>query len=105
MNYRTTKKRIERFQTITEYDNNNKLLSIRSYKLLLLSPLDKDFDNPRKNKEKHFVFTDGVNAGDGNYEKFYLKDIIGYEHQNLYPVTREQITNLINCFKNNCTNF
>ena len=44
MNYRTTKKRTQRLQTITEYDNNNKLL---------LSPLDKGFNNPRKNKEKH----------------------------------------------------
>ena len=32
---------------------------------------------------------------DGNeINKVYLKDIIGYKHQNLYPVTREQITNL-----------
>ena len=30
----------------------------------------------RINKEKHYVITDGVNAGDGNKEKFYLKDII-----------------------------
>ncbi len=29
-----------------------------------------------KNKEEHYVITDGVNAGDGNQEKFYLKDII-----------------------------
>mgnify|MGYP006082198943 CR=1 FL=1 len=32
---------------------------------------------------------------DGNeINEIYLKDIIDYEHQNLYPVTREQITNL-----------
>ncbi len=30
----------------------------------------------RKNKKKHYVITDGVSAGDGNREKFYLKDII-----------------------------
>ena len=27
-------------------------------------------------------------------DRIYLEDIIGYKHQNLYPVTREQITNL-----------
>ena len=28
-----------------------------------------------KNKE-HYILTDGINAGDGNIEKFYIKDII-----------------------------
>lgn len=29
-----------------------------------------------KHKNEHYVMTDGINAGDGNCEKFYLKDII-----------------------------
>ena len=29
-----------------------------------------------KHKNTHFVLTDGINAGDGRYEKFYLKDIV-----------------------------
>tara|TARA_B100000925_G_scaffold39146_1_gene25569 strand:- start:960 stop:1760 length:801 start_codon:yes stop_codon:yes gene_type:complete len=29
-----------------------------------------------KSNIEHFVLTDGVNAGDGNIEKFYIKDII-----------------------------
>tara|TARA_B100000902_G_scaffold391200_1_gene441467 strand:+ start:3787 stop:4635 length:849 start_codon:yes stop_codon:yes gene_type:complete len=29
-----------------------------------------------KYKNEHYVITDGINAGDGKYEKFYLKDIV-----------------------------
>ena len=32
-------------------------------------------DYINKNKD-HYVLTDGINAGDGNYQKFYLKDIV-----------------------------
>ena len=35
-----------------------------------------DIINFINNHPDHFVLTDGVNAGDGNIEKFYMKDII-----------------------------
>lgn len=40
----------------------------RKYKKNLLKFIDKNHD--------HYVLTDGINAGDGNCEKFYLKDIV-----------------------------
>ncbi len=40
----------------------------RKYKKDLLDYISKNQD--------HYVLTDGVNPGDGNYEKFYLKDIV-----------------------------
>ena len=45
----------------------------RKYKKELLEYIE-------KNKE-HYVLTDGVNAGDGNRETFYLKDIVNTPKQ------------------------
>lgn len=44
--------------------------------------------------ENDYVYYYDIDDDGNEINKVYLKDIIGYEHQNLYPVTREQITNL-----------
>ena len=57
-------------------DNDNIFMNCFYQHDLIYKKYKKEILNFIKNHEYHYILTDGINSGDGNHEKFYMKDIV-----------------------------